>query len=160
MKYGVRILPREKGGTDFGSGFYLTSNFKQASDWAKRRAKRPIINKQALDLTDKSITDFLRIKVDFKPVVIKFKIKDFINWEKLNYKVFNDDGFDWKRFVWNMRHAKDDSTPLRDWIYGPVADGGLQSEHFLDIRAYNDKNQLAVLTQTAAEYLELLEVIS
>jgi len=46
-----------------------------------------------------------------------------------------------------------------DWIYGPVADGGLVSVNYKDIKAYNNKNQLAVLTNMAAEYLEKLEVI-
>ncbi|WP_158701653.1 DUF3990 domain-containing protein [Lentibacillus sp. Marseille-P4043] len=102
VKHGVKIFPRKKGGVDFGPGFYLTNNFEQASDWAKRRTNKPIYN-QILELSGITIGDFLGMKKDFNPVVLKFKIKDTSKWEELNYKVFDNEGSDWKQFVWNMR---------------------------------------------------------
>jgi hypothetical protein len=46
-----------------------------------------------------------------------------------------------------------------DWVYGLVADGGLQSTDYHDICAYENKDQLAVLTSRAVQYLEFSEVI-
>ncbi|SFE60041.1 hypothetical protein [Alteribacillus iranensis] len=86
-------------------------------------------------------------------------IEDVYKWEELNCKVFDDEKVEWKQFVWNMRQGNDSPLQPKDWIYGPVADGGLLSENYWDIKAYNNKNQLAVLTSEAAQYLQLLEVI-
>ncbi|MGY0691384.1 DUF3990 domain-containing protein [Virgibacillus sp. FSP13] len=162
VKHGVKIFPRKKGGVDFGPGFYLTNSFDQAKEWAERRTDRPIPNKQVLDLSGITIHDFLGMKRGFKPVVLRFRINDLIKWKQLNYKIFEFDNNKWKFLVWNMR--QDNQHLLKpkfnfDWIYGPVADGGLVSMNYKDIKAYNNKNQLAVLTNGAAEYLELLEVI-
>lgn len=162
VKHGIKIFPRNKGGVDFGSGFYLTSNFNQAKEWAERRANKPIPNKQVLEISGITIRDFLGMKKDFKPIVLMFVIKDLIKWEQLNYKVFAFDNRNWKNFVWNMR--QDNQYLLQpefkfDWIHGPVADGGLVSVNYENIKAYNNKNQLAVLTDGAAEHLKMLEVI-
>lgn len=162
VKHGVKILPRKKGGVDFGPGFYLTNSFIQAKEWAERRTDRPIPNKQILELSGVTIQDFLGMKQDFKPVVLKFGVKDLIKWEQLTYKIFEVDNHDWKHLVWNMRQDTQNILQTEfnfDWIYGPVADGGLVSMNYKDIKAYNNKNQLAVLTNEAAKYLKTLEVI-
>lgn len=162
IKHGVKILPRKKGGVDFGPGFYLTNSFDQAKEWAERRADKPIPIKQVLEISGITIRDFLGIKKDFKPVVLKFRIKDIIGWEQLNYKVFEFDNDDWKHLVWNMRKGNQYLHQPEinfDWIYRPVADGALVSVNYKDIKAYNNKNQLAVLTNGAAESLKILEVI-
>lgn len=162
IKHGVKIFPRKKGGVDFGSGFYLTTHFEQAKEWAERRTNKPIPNKQMLEMSGITIKDFLGMKKDFKPVVLKFGIKDLSRWEQLNYKVFEFDSNEWKYFVWTMR--QNNRYSLRpefnsDWIYGPVADGGLASVDYKDLKAYNNKNQLAVLTNKATEHLKIMEVI-
>ncbi|MCG1027071.1 DUF3990 domain-containing protein [Virgibacillus halodenitrificans] len=158
VKHGVKIFPRKKVGVDFGPGFYLTNNFEQARDWAKRRADKPIYN-QILELSGITIRDFLGMKNHFIPVVLEFKIKDTYKWEQLNYRLFHNEGYEWKQFVWNMRQSNQSPLQQKDWICGPVADGGLLSMNYEDIKAYNNKNQLAVLTNEAAQYLQLLEVI-
>lgn len=39
---GIRIIKREKGGVDFGPGFYVTvGKERQALEWAKFKAKYP-----------------------------------------------------------------------------------------------------------------------
>ncbi|WP_339251743.1 DUF3990 domain-containing protein [Sporosarcina sp. FSL W8-0480] len=159
LKHGVKIFPRKKGGVDFGPGFYLTSNFEQAENWAKRRTEKPIPIKSILELSSITIGDFLGMKKDFQPTVLKFRIKDAAEWEELNYKVFGAEDSVWREFVWNMRQGNQDPLKSKDWIYGPVADGGLLSTNFKDIKAYHNKNQLAVLTDEAAQHLELLEVV-
>ncbi|WP_088052554.1 DUF3990 domain-containing protein [Virgibacillus dakarensis] len=159
-KHGIEIFPRKKGGVDFGPGFYLTNSFDQAKEWAERRTDRPVLpNKRILEISGVTIGDFLGMKKDFKPVVLKFGIKDLIKWAQLNYKIYELNDNDWKHFVWNMRQDNLQTKINLDWIYGPVADGGLVSVNYKDIKAYNNKNQLAVLTNEAARYLEILEVI-
>lgn len=46
-----------------------------------------------------------------------------------------------------------------DWIYGPVADGGLLSLNYNEIKACTNKDQLAILTNKALQLLKLTEVI-
>ncbi|OQP01074.1 hypothetical protein B1689_06425 [Geobacillus sp. 44C] len=159
MKHGIRIFPRRKGSTDFGSGFYLTANFAQAKEWAKRRTERPIPVQPMLELSGITIRDFLGMKKTFEPTVLKFEITNTENWIKLEHKIFNHDHDDWKQFVWMMRQGNL-PLPQYDWIYGPVADGGLQSTDYHDIRAYQNKKQLAVLTYKVVQYLTISEVIT
>lgn len=100
------------------------------------------------------------MKEQFKPVVVKYEIKDIDNWLKFNHNNYEVDDKEWKEFVWTMRQA---DTPLQQfdlhWIYGPVADGGLLSADYKDIKAYSNKDQLAVLTNEAVQYLKMTEVI-
>jgi hypothetical protein len=157
---GIKIFPRNKGGVDFGPGFYLTTNFDQAKEWAKRRTAKPIANKQILELASMTVRDFLGMKEQFKPVVLKYEIKSINNWLKFNHNKYEVDDKDWKEFVWIMRQV---DSPLEHfnfhWIYGPVADGGLLSADYKDIKAYSNKDQLAVLTNEAAKYLKITGVL-
>ncbi len=157
QEQGIKIFPRNKGSVDFGAGFYLTTNYDQAREWAKRRTEKPIPSKQLLELSKMTVRDFLGMKESFKPVVLKFEIENIDHWLKLNYKIFKNANEDWKQFVSEMRRG--DLAPSNEWIYGPVADGGLLSENYQDIRAYNNKDQLAVLTEKAVKHLNMKEVI-
>ncbi|MEN1967822.1 DUF3990 domain-containing protein [Lentibacillus sp. N15] len=116
-------MPTQKGGVDFGPGFYLTTNFNQAKEWAMRRTTKPIPNKSALDLFNITIRDFLAMKKEFQPVVLQFEIKDILKWEQLNCKVFEYDNDNWKHLVWNMRQDNGHlSQPVQrnfDWIMVP-----------------------------------------
>ncbi len=71
--------------------------------------------------------------------------------------IFVSDNNDWKYLVWNMRQNIDGLQ--YDWVFGPVADGGIVSSDFKDIKAFGNKNQFAILSEAAVECLELLEVI-
>jgi hypothetical protein len=71
--------------------------------------------------------------------------------------IFVSDNNDWKYLVWNMRQNIDGLQ--YDWVFGPVADGGIVSSDFKDIKAFGNKNQFAILSKAAVECLELLEVI-
>jgi len=161
IKHGIRIFPRRKGSADFGTGFYLTTNFPQAKEWAKHRTERPIPIQPMLELHGIAIRDFLGMRKTFKPTVLKFAINDTENWVKLRHKIFSHDNDAWKQFVWTKRQSNFPFPQYDyDWIYGPVADGGLQSADYHDIHAYENKNQLAVLTYRAVQYLTILEVIT
>ncbi|WP_157843154.1 DUF3990 domain-containing protein [Bacillus sp. FJAT-42315] len=159
-KHGVQIFPRSKGGMDFGPGFYLTTNYEQAKEWAERRATKPVLNKAILELSNMTVRDFLGMKHEFKPIILKFEVENVKEWEQLKYKVFEDDHLDWKKFVWIMRQAKHSLYQYDyDLVYGPVADGGLLSSNYTDIRAYANMDQLAVTTNKALQCLKITEVI-
>ncbi|ANB59863.1 DUF3990 domain-containing protein [Anoxybacteroides amylolyticum] len=161
VKHGIQIYRRGKGGTDFGSGFYVTTQFNQAREWAMRRKERPIPIPHALEKEGITIRDFLGMKKDFQPVVLKIKIKNANNWLNLKHRIFDQENEQWQHFVWRMRQVNHSfSSCDYDWIYGLVADGGLQSADYKSIRAYKDKDQLAVLTNTAIQLLNISEVIT
>jgi hypothetical protein len=44
--------------------------------------------KSILELAGITIRDFLEMKKNFEPVVLKFEIKNTENWTKLKYNVF------------------------------------------------------------------------
>ena len=91
--------------------------------------------------------------------MIKLKIKDIKTWESLNYRMFFSDDNQWKKFVFQNRNAPFFQHNW-DWIFGPVADGGLSKPSYLSIKAYPDMNQLSVHSKKAVDCLEILEVIS
>jgi len=160
-KQGIQIYPRGKGGADFGPGFYVTTHFNQAREWALRRKERPIPIPHALEREGITIRDFLGMKKDFQPVVLKITVKNENNWLNLKYRIFDQENEQWQRFVWTMRQINHSFPPCAyDWIYGLVADGGLQSTDYKNIRAYKDKDQLAVLTNVAIQCLQISEVIT
>ncbi|MBE3570068.1 MAG: DUF3990 domain-containing protein [Bacillales bacterium] len=142
VKNGISIFPRRRGGADFGPGFYWTTHFTQAKEWAKRRTEKPIPVKQVLDSQGITIRDFSGMKKNFEAVVLKFEIKNIENWAKCKHKVFKDNDDEWKHFVWNMRQANQPLPQCNyDWVYGFVADGGLQSMDYNDLCAYENKDQ-------------------
>jgi hypothetical protein len=161
IKHGIKIITRSKGGVDFGPGFYLTfGNEEQARNWADKKAELPAIpNRQVLDLLQMTVRDFLGIRDSIKPSIVKFRIKDPDAWMSLRRKIFTRDDIEWKRYVWTWRQATEPPEQY-DWIFGPVADGGINQASFQKILAYNDHNQLSVHNEKAAQLLEVREVIS
>lgn len=97
--------------TDFGQGFYLTSNLKQAKGWALSRMRAVIEN-----TGDNSN----------RAVIISYEI-DFDLIKKLNYLFFTDAEVEWAEFVYanrvldyNLHHNLHQDY---DFVYGPLADG-------------------------------------
>jgi hypothetical protein len=155
MKKGIKIITRKNIGVDFGPGFYVTvGDEQQAWDLAHRRAKRPIIpSGQVLEMLEMTIRDFLAIKQTLKPAIIKYKINDVDNWLKLKHKVYLEDSREWQKHVWVWR--QNTSPPgTFSWVFGPVADGGLGSSFFENIRAYPNMNQLAIHNEEAIRMLD------
>lgn len=123
---------------DFGKGFYVTTNKKQAETWAKRKAL--IIG-----------SDMAYINV--------YKLND--DYSGLAHKAFGDDLSEWVDFVC---HCRDGGTDYKgyDVISGKVAndkvfrvvdmyhDGIWDKERAIkEIRAYPDYDQIAFITQKA-----------
>lgn len=95
-------------GSDFGQGFYLTSNYEQVVDWAK---------KKALDANE------INPSIKVKPIILKYHL----NTEKLlslQGRVFEDASEQWGRFVIQNRLSSKPYYELQyDYAVGPVADG-------------------------------------
>ena len=92
-----RLLNQQRP-TDFGSGFYLTSDLEQASHWAVRVTKR---------------------RQTGTPTVSAFNV-DISQWNLLKIRSFQMDE-DWLEYVFDNRHLK---SIENDWdvVFGPVAD--------------------------------------
>ncbi|WP_162907581.1 RHS repeat-associated core domain-containing protein [Allorhizocola rhizosphaerae] len=91
-KYGIDL---SAGGvkTDFGQGFYVTTDLDQAQDWAKRKNKG-------------------------KPgAIVHFRVRldDLL---KLSYKYFPSAGMAWGRFV--LHHRRGGTRHHYDWVAGPL----------------------------------------
>lgn len=160
-QHGIKIIKRSKNGVDFGPGFYLTvGNEEQARVWAERKAENPAIpNAEILELLQMTVRDFLGIRTSIKPCILKYRITDTTAWMSLRKIIFTKDDHLWKRHVWIWRQAQ--SPPEQyDWIFGPVADGGINKETFQGIDAYPIHNQLSLHNEDVTRFLELVEVIS
>lgn len=87
--------------TDFGKGFYLTSNFIQASKHAEKRAKlegeEPIVFIYVLDIS--------RLKKEYNGYIL----------HKMD--------LEWAKFIYNNRSKKQCFTHRYDYVFGGVADG-------------------------------------
>jgi len=160
-RHGIKIIKRSKNGVDFGPGFYLTvGNELQAKEWAERKATNPAIpNTEILNMLQMTVRDFLGSRHTIKPCIVKFRISDPIAWMSLRKIIFTKDDSSWKRHVWMWRQARVPPEQY-DWIFGPVADGGINKEAFQGIEAYPSHNQLSVHNEDVTQYLELVEVIS
>jgi hypothetical protein len=155
---GISIVNREIVDSDFGNGFYMTvDNFNQAKEWAEYTARHPRPIKQLLCEMNKSVDDFLEQRMRMKPIVIAFRINDILCFERLNKQIYTVDSLRWKEFV--VENRSGGTIHLYDWVYGPVADGGIQSLYPSEIKAYNGYNQLSVHTKEAINCIEILEVI-
>lgn len=91
------LLERSVRRVDFGKGFYLTSNFEQANDWAERR-------KQTTGAYDSGIVN-------------KYSLKDISGLKILSFPGATEE---WLDFVTKCRAGYDDFQ--YDIIVGPVAD--------------------------------------
>ncbi|BCC14001.1 hypothetical protein BC30048_4426 [Bacillus cereus] len=156
----IIIVKRKNKGVDFGSGFYLTTNLTKAKIWAKDKAKYAVMPaSEVLELLQMTPRDFLSMKKELKPVVLKYRIKDHEKWLNLNNKIFTKESLNWKQHILEWR-KRDDIPSEWDWTYGPVADGGINQQDYHLVKAIFEMDQMAVHNELRAnELLELVEVI-
>ena len=134
--------------TDFGSGFYLTSDLEQATRWAVRVTKR---------------------RQTGTPTVSAFNV-DISQWNLLKIRSFQMDE-DWLEYVFDNRHLK---SIENDWdvVFGPVADDQTMTTLGLylsgQIKAYMAiemllpqklKDQYCFKTEAALSCLHFMEAI-
>lgn len=106
VKVGKPDLAHSKPFKDFGRGFYLSPDRKQAEEMAIQRA---------------SIADC------GEPVVSIFAFDDSVmGGKELKVKIFSDYSEEWAQFVLDNRNQK--KAPYEhgyDIVYGPIADDGV-----------------------------------
>lgn len=135
---------------DFGTGFYLTSDYEQAERWAFLTAKRRGEGKQIITVYDfdEDILHFLRIMK------------------------FNEASVEWLKFVSNNRNIKDFKDNF-DIVIGPVANdrtmpviklyfAGIydEAETIKRLLPQKLKDQYAFKSEKALKALRISEVIS
>ena len=105
-------LSKGRGTTDFGKGFYTTTNFAQAQKWAILKKKREGSN---------------------KAIVSVFEVPD--NILERGYKVLHFSGVtkEWLEFV--IRNRRNEETEKYELIMGPVANDQL----YVTIRLYEQE---------------------
>lgn len=152
--------------TDFGKGFYLTSNLEQAVAHAKRRAKR---RKYGVKKESKK----------FDPVIFIFEV----DWDRLKrkrLKVFPEKDLEWAEFIYKCRSERYKGRHSYSAVYGGVADGaigdlvdtldklpkslyddGLKSFHKEITKAYSDYDQLSIHNLRLFKYnvIKLVKVV-
>lgn len=117
-------ISRGRGTTDFGKGFYTTTNFEQAQKWAILKKKR---------------------EGSEKAVVSSFEVPDEIF--EMGYKVLHFSGAnkEWLEFVVDNRRGQ--RTERYDLVMGPVANDQL----YATIRLYE---QGVITVEAAIEMLK------
>ncbi len=108
-------LSLSRKGKDFGRGFYLNPNEKQAMGMAVRTAQR---------------------LMEGEPVLNTYLFDDALlkNDSPLSFKVFDDYSVEWAEFVLaNRRNLSDTPIHPYDIVVGPIADDtvGLQMRRFI-----------------------------
>ena len=146
------IMPRKKGHTsDFGIGFYTTTDYKQAERWVKIRKG----------------TD-----TEQQGYVSEYDVPDnILSLENLKVLKFNSASEEWLDFVISNRRNKDFSHDY-DIVYGPVANDrvyttiNLYEEDLLDkaetlarLKTFVLTDQVLFHTEKAINYLNFLRSV-
>lgn len=105
-------LSKSRPGKDFGKGFYLSDNKRQAAEMAE--------NKVAF--------------LGGEPIITSFQFDESVlNAKELRVKLFHSYSEEWAKFVYDNRENLSD-TPIHDFdiIYGPIANDkvGVQIRNF------------------------------
>ena len=107
-------LSKSARGKDFGKGFYLSENEKQAEEMAVFKA----------------------LQTNSTPIVNSFEFDQrILSDNSLQIKVFKEYSLEWAEFVFKNRSNRTD-TPIHDYdiVYGPIADDkvGVQIRNFME----------------------------
>lgn len=102
-------LGKSRFSTDFGKGFYVTNNQKQAEKWAK------IKSQDHIDIFPSKETE---------PVVVYF-VLDINKITSLNGCIFEDPNLDWGNFIFECRKYGMSGSMYHnyDFVLGHLADG-------------------------------------
>lgn len=132
---------------DFGKGFYVTTNYKQAEFWAKRKS--------------------LIVGKNKKPFINIYEMNE--DWSTLRVKLFEPDLIEWIDFVCACRDQSDVYKKY-DIISGKVANdkvfrvvdryhsGDWDRDRALkEIRAYPNYDQIAFISQKAIDQLLIFQ---
>lgn len=107
--------------TDFGQGFYVTTNYEQAKSWAQRKAMK----ERSEYLLENQITDQVSVDDMIQPVILKYKLS-LSSLKQLKGQVFNSPNEGWADFILENRTVPLPYTQIAyDYAVGPVADGNV-----------------------------------
>lgn len=157
---GIR-LEAQRQLTDFGKGFYVTSNLSQAKKWAQIRASHPQMSPELLEQLKISKTQFFNHQDTKVPAYLAFEL-NLKQLRQLKGKVFPlpheahwpEYQLSWKRFVRNCRQGKKHHY---DYVYGPVGRGHLTNPY--EVIASNTKDQLSLNTPLATKCLLKIKTV-
>jgi len=143
---------------DFGQGFYTTSSFIQALNWArKRRDWYNLFNPK--ELVDGIIMSY------------KLDVESLVN---LNGLIFNYQSHDWARFIHKNRSEKINFSHDKDFVYGSVADGKIDElissldsgiinmtnfKQSIDSKRYGFNDQLSFHTELSTQCLKFIKEV-
>ena len=107
-------LNKSARGKDFGKGFYLSEDEKQAEDMAV----------------------FKSLQTNSTPIVNSFEFDErAMSDHSLRVKIFKEYSLEWAEFVFKNRSNRSD-TPVHEYdiVYGPIADDkvGVQIRNFME----------------------------
>ena len=107
-------LSKSARGKDFGKGFYLSEDEKQAEDMAV----------------------FKSLQTNSTPIVNSFEFDErAMSDQSLRVKIFKEYSLEWAEFVFKNRSNRSD-TPVHEYdiVYGPIADDkvGVQIRNFME----------------------------
>lgn len=139
--------------TDFGKGFYTTTDMEQAKRWAK-------IKKGRLEKTERNEELHQYINV--------YEYKEDKNLNILNFTEATEE---WLKFVYKNRQS-DELVHQYDIVIGPVADDNLyqvlvnyengvydMEETIKRLKTYLLSNQISFHTLKSLEYVKYIETI-
>jgi len=139
--------------TDFGKGFYTTTDIEQAKKWSKIKKKR--LEKEN---SNNEIKQYVNVY-------------EFMENDKLNILNFNDATEEWLKFVFKNRQS-DELVHQYDIVIGPVANDNLYQvltgyedgiynieETIKRLKTYLLSNQISFHTLKSLETIKYIETI-
>ncbi|OLO37061.1 hypothetical protein BTR23_14090 [Alkalihalophilus pseudofirmus] len=159
QRYGI-WLNVQRNHTDFGRGFYVTLNKKQAVQWAKVRAEIPPVNKKLLKLLKISEEFYKQHPFTKIPALLMFKM-DYNRLQQLNGFIFPLPHHpNWPfykdvytHFVYKCRHGNPHNY---DFVYGPV--GKPHQTLWSTITFSKKKDQLSLNTLVSISMLKDMKI--
>ena len=152
--YGI-LLHAQRELTDFGRGFYVTPNRKQAIEWAYVKAKNPQVHPMMLNLVGLNKHEFLQHPDTKTPAFLTFTV-DWSCLFSLNGLIFPMAHGPlwhvyqnlWKSFVQQSRMG---IRHYYDFVFGPI--GKSHDENYYQIKASKLKVQLSLNSEKALQCL-------
>lgn len=134
---------------DFGNGFYLTSDFEQASKWAKLITRRRKIGKSIVSVFEIEKIDFENLKI------LEFESADE-EWLKYISKNRTSKIYDDKIDVVIGAVANDDTMPVLNLYLSGIYD---EKETLKRLLPQKLKDQYAFKTEKSLKKLKFVELI-
>lgn len=127
--------------TDFGKGFYMTTNIDQAKYWARKKSE---IQKKFHNIHVQPAI----VIVELETVALKTFLKDG------NGKLFKEPNDEWANFVYECRKNGESEKLLHDYTFvaGPLADGKVQKILLAYEQEYISKQRLKYELQPHTEH--------